>query len=224
LSDVLERATVRVARPAADVLRTLRRALLGAAQKRFGGGAPASRPIRVQDGLPHASDRGAAVARACGHVPLLYWRPAARRGDRSGRARVYLDVSGSMNPYVPLLYGALVALRTYVEPEVLLFSTKVVPIAMADLTKGHVTTTGGTDITCVFDHVLKGGVARALVITDGYVGPPAPAQADAIRRARADIRVVLTPDGYRPDLGDVAARMDELPRLDEATSKAGGLS
>ena len=82
----------------------------------------------------------------------------------------------------------------------------------------------GTDITCVLDHVLKGGVAKALVITDGYVGRPAPAQAAAIQRARADIRVVLTPDGYRSDLGDLAARMDELPGLDDARSKAGGRS
>ena len=129
-----------------------------------------------------------------------------------------------MDAYLPILYGALVALRTCVEPDVLLFSTTVVPIAMGDLTKGDVTTTGGTDITCVLDHVLKGGVAKALVITDGYVGRPAPAQAVAIQRARADIRVVLTPDGYRSDLGDLAARMDELPRLDSGSSKAGGMS
>ena len=224
LSDALEQATVNPARPAADVLRTLRRALMGAALKRFGGGAPASRAIRVQDAVPHASDRVAAVARACGNVPLLYWRPSSRRGARSGRTRVYIDVSGSMDAYVPLLYGALAALRNYVEPEVMLFSTTVVAIAMGDLRKGRVTTTGGTDITCVFDHVVKDAVARALVITDGYVGRPVPAQADAIQRSRAEIRVVLTPDGYRRDLGHLAARMDELPRLEDATAKAGGKS
>ena len=129
-----------------------------------------------------------------------------------------------MGAYVPLVYGALVALRNYVEPEVLLFSTKVVPIAMGDLRKGHVTSTGGTDITCVFEHVLKDAVAKALVITDGYVGRPAPRQAEAIQRARAEIRVVLTPEGHRPDLGDLAARMDELPRLDHARAKVGGTS
>src|SRR4029077_13441417 len=95
LSDALAQATVDVSSPAVDVLRTLRRALLGAAQKRFSGGAPASRAIRVQDAVPHASDRVAAVARACGNVPLLYWRRSARRGARSGRARVYIDVSRS---------------------------------------------------------------------------------------------------------------------------------
>jgi hypothetical protein len=224
LSDALGQATVQVASPAADVLRTLRLALVGAAQQRFGGGAPGSRPIRIQDAVPHASDRIAAVARACGTVPLLYWRPSTRRGARSGRARVYIDVSGSMDAYVPFLYGALASLRNYVAPEVMLFSTKVVPIAMSDLKKGHVTTTGGTDIACVFDHVLKDAVAKALVITDGYVGRPARAQAEALRRTRAEIRVVLTPDGYRRDLNSVAARMDELPRLDRAVSKAGGKS
>ena len=61
-----------------------------------------------------------------------------------------------MDAYVPLLYGALVALRNYVEPEVLLFSTKVVAIRHGVICRqGRVTTTGGTDIACVIDHVLQ---------------------------------------------------------------------
>ena len=112
---MLTRADVVPDRPAARVLATLRRALLARRRDRVPT-TPAddgiARAIQIQDAVPSASDRRAAVMRALGVQPLLYWRPARIAGaGASGRARVYIDVSGSMEPYVPLLYGALAALR-----------------------------------------------------------------------------------------------------------------
>jgi hypothetical protein len=52
--------------------------------------------------VPSASDRRAAVLRAVGVEPLFCWTPAETHRGRSGRARVYIDVSGSMVDYVPL--------------------------------------------------------------------------------------------------------------------------
>lgn len=221
LADALNRADVRPSRPAAQVLAALRRALLGAAQNLSPGVPHGPRSVVVQGAWPSTSDRRAAVSRAVGYDPLLYWRRShIERGGRMGRAQVYIDVSGSMSAYVPLLYGALVALRNYVHSDVVLFSTTVTSVRMADLQAGHVSTTGGTEIACVLQHVLKTRVRKALVITDGYVGPPGP-QADAIKRARAEIRVVLTPGGWRRDLETVAFRVDELPSLtaDTGTDK-----
>ena len=213
LTDVLTRAHVEPARPAAQVLQTLRRALLGVRLDPSTRAPIAGRPIQVHDAVPNSSDRRAAVARAVGFYPLLYARSseAPRRG-RSGRAQVYLDVSGSMEEYIPLLYGALLALRHHLHTDVLLFSTTIASVRISDLHNGSVDTTGGTDITCVLDHILKTHLRKALVITDGYVGP-AHQQAEALQRARADIRVVLTPGGWREDLKGVAGRMDELPSL-----------
>src|SRR5436190_2911334 len=214
LAEVLKRSDVEPARPAAQVLQVLRRALLGVALNRSARAPAARRQILVHDAVPNASDRRAAVSRAVGFDPLLNERSsiAPRRG-RAGCAQVYLDVSGSMDQYVPLLYGALIALRNHVHADVVLFSTTVASVRISDLRKGSVSTTGGTDITCVLDHVLRTHVRKALVITDGYVGPPARQQSDALQRARADIRVVLTPGGWREDLKAVACRMDELPSL-----------
>lgn len=214
LADVLTRADVEPAPPAAQVLQALRRALLGVTLSRSTRAPTPRRQICVQDAVPSASDRRAAVSRAAGFDPLLYGRSSdTRRRGRAGRAQVYLDVSGSMEEYVPLLYGALLALRNYVHTDVLLFSTTIASVRIADLQNGRVNTTGGTDITCVLEHVLKTHIRKALVITDGYVGPPAREQAAALQRVRADIRVVLTPGGWREDLKGVACRMDELPSL-----------
>ena len=144
LGAVLSRADVTPDRPGV-VLATLRRALLGAATNRTPGASVACQDVSVQDVVPSASDRRAAIVRHMGSQPLLYWRPAQVRGGRMARARVYIDVSGSMAPFVPFLYGALVALRRHVEGEVLLFSTTVTSIALKDLQRGRVDTTGGTE-------------------------------------------------------------------------------
>jgi hypothetical protein len=152
--------------------------------------------------------------RSLGAQPLLYWRPARQpRRGRAGRARVYLDVSGSMGPYVPFLYGALVALRECVERDVYLFSTAVSRMSLRDLEQGRLETTQGTDIDCVIAHALTHRVRKMLIVTDGYVGAPRTARVEAIRRSGLDIRVALTPEGWRQDLEIIAARMDELPAL-----------
>lgn len=213
LADALARADVTPDEPAALVLTALRKALLGAATRRTFGAATESRTIPVQDVVPSASDRRAAVLRGAGSQPLLYWRPARVQSGRAGRARVYLDVSGSMVAYVPLLYGALVALGRYVERDVFLFSTVVAPVSPQDLQRGRVETTGGTDIGCVIAHALTHRVRKVLLVTDGYVGQLAAAHQTAVRRAGLEIRVALTPGGWRSDLDAVSARIDELPVL-----------
>ena len=52
-----------------------------------------------------------------------------------------------------------------------------------------------------------------LIITDGYVGKVTARRVAALRQHGIEVRVVLTPQGWRKDLEDVAARMDELPTL-----------
>ena len=215
LADLLERVDVRPLNPGATVLAVLRRALLGAARRRHAGALTELRPTLRQDVIPAASDRRAAVARAAGTVPLLYWRASRRCGGRSGRARVYVDVSGSMDEYIPFLYGALAALRDHVDSGLWLFSTKVTPIPMAAFRRGIVTTTGGTEIACVLEHALQNRVRKVLVITDGYVGEPTREHVIALARSRTEVRVVLTPDGWRDDLVGIAARIDELPDVSD---------
>jgi hypothetical protein len=49
-----------------------------------------------------------------------------------------------------------------------------------------------------------------LLVTDGYVGQPTAAVVEAARR-RLDLRVLLTPGGWRRDVEPIAARITELP-------------
>ena len=201
------------------VLATVRRALCEASvadrrvRSRGLGPVPAVVP------LPDPRDRRASVARIVGATPLLY---ASTLADRRARPQiathVYLDVSGSVEPWLEDLYGALVALRRHLAPAVHLFSTRVETVPLDALREGVRRTTLGTDVACVLDHALARPVRRVLVVTDGYVGQPAPSAADAARR-RLDLRVLLTPGGWRRDLEGVAARFDELPALRARTSR-----
>ena len=130
---------------------------------------------------------GAPASRASlGATPLLY---ASTLTDRRARqeiaTHVYLDVSGSVEPWLEDLYGALVALRRHLAPAVHLFSTRVETVPLDALREGVRKTTLGTDIACVLDHALARPARRVLVVTDGYVGQPDAAAAEAARRARS---------------------------------------
>ena len=70
------------------------------------------RPTSVEAPLPNARDRRAVLGALLGRRPLLYRDVLAAKGrSGTGATHVYLDVSGSMEPYLPLLYGALGAAR-----------------------------------------------------------------------------------------------------------------
>jgi hypothetical protein len=214
LADLLSRTTTTPFRPAQQVLAAVRHALLAAATRRLPGPSPERTAEPVQAAMPTASDRRAAVSRQAGIHPLLYTRSMeGRRRGRAGRARAYLDVSGSMVAYIPLLYGALSSLRAHIEPRLCLFSTAIQTIPIDDLVRGQVVTTGGTDITCVVRDLLDHHVKKALVITDGYVGQICASDRKSL--AFTALRVLLTPDGWRRDLEGVATTFTELPVLEK---------
>jgi len=215
LADVLRADTVSravVLDPA--VLAATRRALLGAADRgrkaqRAAGPRPALGP------LPNPGDRRASVARATGATPILY-RSAVLdpRGRGDGAAHVYLDVSGSMDPWMEDLYAALAALRGHIAKDVHLFSTRVETVPLRALLEGRRPTTGGTDLACGLKHAIAGRARRVLFVTDGYVGQASEDLARAVERRGLEIRVLLTPGGWRRDLEPLAVRIEELPPRD----------
>jgi hypothetical protein len=214
LSEALRSDPVKARSPASQVLAAMRRALRGAAvprglPRRHAGLAPA----RVA--LPDLRDRHAAVLRAAGRRPLLFESlVTSRRTRRAAQTHVYLDVSGSMAPYVDLLYGALGALRHLLAPNIHLFSTVVRTIDPRALRGGVCESTGGTDLACVLEHAARNGVRSLLVITDGYVGAPTAAQRTELARVSREVRVLLTPAGWPGDLAQVAARIETLPAVE----------
>ena len=213
LADILKQLTVAPA-PRVDpaVLAATRRALLGAADrgKKDSRRVEGPRPALVP--LPDPRDRRASVARSLGATPLLYRSTLLDpRGRGDGATHVYLDVSGSMNPWLEDLYAALGTLRRHVASDVHLFSTRVETVPLRALLEGLRPTTGGTEIACALEHALAGRARRVLVVTDGYVGRVREDLARAVARRGLEVRALLTPSGWRRDLEPIAARIEELP-------------
>jgi hypothetical protein len=82
---------------------------------------------------------------------------------------IFLDVSGSVNDYLPQIIGILSRFRERIRT-ILLFSNTVVEVPFDSLCQGKVQTTYGTDFDCIAKTILEKEYERAVVITDGYGG------------------------------------------------------
>ncbi len=164
--------------------------------------------------LPQARDRRAQVQRSLGVDPLLWQGLLQHDGGRqAGQVTVYLDVSGSMNAWLPVLLDALTEACALVRWPLYGFSTEVHPVTCAELAAGRYRTTGGTDIACVARHLVETRTRRAVVITDGDVQAiPAPLL-EPLRRSRPCVRVGLLDGcdgGFCADLGWPVTRIPSL--------------
>ena len=80
---------------------------------------------------------------------------------------VFLDVSGSVDDFLPKILGVLKNMRSDIG-KVFQFSNEVVQTDLDALTRqGRVRTTYGTDFGCVATTILENQFDRAVVITDG---------------------------------------------------------
>lgn len=204
-------------RPERAAVAAIRRALLPLLDLGEGGsGSTALAPAAVDGVLPYRScpDRRAAVREGLGLAPLHWAAHLPHRAPgRCERVHVYVDVSGSMRRILPLLYGALLPLRGWLHPELHLFSTTVADVRPEALGRGRVATTWGTDIACVTAHLRARRVRRALILTDGWVGPVPSEDRVALRRRRLRTGVVLTRGGDGAFAADLGARVTWLPEL-----------
>ncbi len=99
-------------------------------------------------------------------LPDACWEGTRRQQD--GTAQVYLDVSGSMDHEMPIIVNLLGRLGRHIRRPFWAFSDKVAP---ATIEKGKLktSTTGGTSMACVLDHVAQTRPDAAIVVTDGYI-------------------------------------------------------
>lgn len=146
------------------------------------------RPIRNVD---MSRDRRAparvALARTLGAPrPFLFDSSIVVQGKAPGEALVYLDVSGSMGGYLPILHASLVPLRRELRPRIHVFSTEVVEVSAHAFDSGRLPTMGGTSITPVLEHLVHTATSApastsrtrtAVVLTDGYFDAPSPSLA-----------------------------------------------
>lgn len=129
--------------------------------------------------IPNARDRLAPARIRLGAPNTLWAQPGtvkARVPEKPSRAFVYLDVSGSMYNYLSYLLYLLLPYVANKQAEVFQFSTVVKPLPFNELRDGQMTTTGGTNINCVLEHLttVEPKVDKVLLLTDGAVGYPQP--------------------------------------------------
>ena len=177
---------------------------------------PLEEDSRIPDrGVYPNPGRREAYLLACGAWPVFFQTPLAGHAEQTGSVRVYIDVSGSTGPAQPLVYGIVRPLAHLVREPVFLFSNVVEPISLAEVRRGVVRTTGGTDFDCVVEHALHERARKILVVTDGE-GPLRPANIAALERARLEIYVLLTEHCRRPSpIVAVAQETWMIPSLDE---------
>lgn len=98
-------------------------------------------------------------------IPEIAWHTTYKQPI--GSVQIYLDVSGSMNPFLEALVGLLAQFSSHIRKPLWAFSTSVYP---ARITNGKLDTqtTGGTSLACVFDHIRKTAPKKALIVTDGF--------------------------------------------------------
>lgn len=212
----IEQAAERAKRKFADILRRCLNPGIGEQHRR------AKRDVAGLSGtsvLPNARDRSAPAKKRLGSPNTLWSQPGTTRArvpDVPGKAYIYLDVSGSMADVLPYLMGLLVPYVANGKADVFQFSTIIEPFPFADLKRGQVQTTGGTNINCVMQHLLadKSKVRRALLLTDGYTGYPSDQDVHLTRENNISVHVVMPADEHTEEqLQSIAKSMTILPSI-----------
>jgi hypothetical protein len=197
--------------------RTLRRCLgpvEGRQRRRTRAAVPGISGLSV---LPNPRDRLAPARRLLGAPDTLWNQPGvvkARVPEKPSKAHVYLDVSGSMVELLPHLLGLILPYVASGQADIFQFSTLVEHLSLAQLRQGQLQSTGGTDINCVLEHLLRttSAVRRALVLTDGYTGAPAADLADGVRERNLRLYAVLPAEAaWQEDLRSIATSITILP-------------
>ncbi len=114
-----------------------------------------------------------------GEAPLLFTTEIGSsrlRWTPRDVTHIYIDVSGSMGAELPWLVGALEPLNRRGLCRLYAFSTVVDTVHCSNGFKKKLANTYGTDINCVFNHLLSFPKAttpgKAVILTDGYTGTP----------------------------------------------------
>jgi hypothetical protein len=124
-----------------------------------------------------------------------------------------------MHNYLPHLLGLMLPYVANHQADVFQFSTIIHPITFSELRGGELVTTGGTDINCVFEHVveLEQKATRVLILTDGEVGAPTPELKVKIRDADIKFYIVMPDDGVlHPTVETLSTSVVRLPPLGNA--------
>jgi hypothetical protein len=141
-------------------------------------------------------------------LPDASWSTVIEK--RIGSTHIYLDVSGSMNAEMPLVITLLGKLSRYIQRPFWAFSNEVAP---AVIEKGQLktTTSGGTSMSCVLEHLAVTKPTSAVVITDGYIERVTPAL--IAKTSSTIIHAIVTRDGNPAALHSAGISYTQLDRV-----------
>ena len=150
------------------------------------------------------------VLLAAGIPPFHYHNHVQRVATKEYGLAVYLDVSGSVNDYLPEIIGILHSLKAELT-SIFLFSNKVVEIPFKALLAGQVRTTYGTDFDCIAESIIERDLDKAVIFTDGHAGLGTE-NSGRLKRRRACTLTVLF--GGKTECGEFAPFGDVVQLAD----------
>jgi hypothetical protein len=168
--------------------------------------APLAREVRMQP-YPGYPSRTGLVWQMAGISDLLglYKNQDVSNGGARMAVGLYLDVSGSMIPYFPLVAAFAGALRE-VPLRLRVFDTSVRELPVEDLAKGKITGGGGTDFDApIRDFVQAKDLEAGVLFTDGEANVST-GVARSLRASRKRLYVVYFKD-RRATSGGVLDRL-----------------
>jgi len=155
------------------------------------------------------SDRRAFLAaRWLPYLPEATWTGSTVLPQ--GTAQVYLDVSGSMNAEMGLLIALLAKLSRWIRRPFWAFSDEVAP-AVIENGQLKTSTSGGTSLQCVIDHLHKTRPTAAVIITDGYIERLPPGIGQGLKPTR--VHALISRDGDPSLLRQAGIPTTQLPRI-----------
>ena len=141
-------------------------------------------------------------------IPEAAW--SATVPKRAATANVYLDVSGSMDAEMPQIIALLGRLSRYIRRPFWAFSNCIAP---AVIKNGQLvaSTTGGTSMACVLQHLAQTRPATAIVITDGYIERLRPSLVE--KAAGVRLHALVTRDGSPAELRRAGIPYTQLEKV-----------
>jgi hypothetical protein len=176
--------------------------------------------IETVTALPNWRDRNVHSKEVIlGEAPLLYKQEIAVQRPRwtpQNVSHVYIDVSGSMENELPWLTAALDPLHRKGICRLFAFSTVVDEVKKGKLLTGRIKNTLGTDIDCVYRHLLdkpaRHTPRKIVVLTDGYMGLPDPMLHSKLERRKGELYIGIVGEHRGESLRPFAKSVQNLPK------------
>ncbi|HOM49074.1 MAG TPA: hypothetical protein PK491_11210 [Candidatus Hydrogenedentes bacterium] len=176
-------------------------------------------PTPVETPIPQWKDRTFFTRKCLYPVqPILYHglRNEHKRSAQFGqKVHLYLDVSYSMCDNLPWIVSALAPLEQAGWCRIFLFSTRVFPAPKEGIAQEELKTTGGTDISCVLQHIVewepRTRPAKIIILTDGYFRVPIGTLMDQFKNTKVKIFGAITRNGSKCAMEAIAVYTVLMP-------------